>query len=137
MSRPAPVSAYNSAKAFRLRYSWQVPGDHAGTADGSACISPFSGIDCTRLCNNHLPECPRILFWLFPVLPGIFFQIRRSSLDPAYGAAGFHFGNGSFPVAVNAFLCSRYGPAHSLCCLSGIAAHGQDIPGDPLHNYKR
>ena len=137
MSRPAPVSAYNSAKAFRLRCLWQVPVDHAETADGSAYISPFSGIDCTRLCNKHLPECPRILFWLSPALPGIFFRIRRSSGDPAYGAVGSHSGNGSFPIPVNASLYSRSGPAHSLCCLSGSAAHGQGIPGDLLHNYKR
>ena len=61
MSRPAPVSAYNSSEAVRLRYSWQVLWSYARTADHSACISPFSKINYTRLYNNHLPECPCVI----------------------------------------------------------------------------
>lgn len=93
MSRPAPVSSYDSARAFRLRYLWQVLGNYAGTAGGSVCISPFSGIDCTRFCNKHLPECPCILFWRSPALPGIFFRIRSFSGDITYGEVGFHYRN--------------------------------------------
>ena len=83
MSRPAPVSAYNSSEAVRLRYSWQVLWSYARTADDSACISPFSKINYTRLYNNHLPECPCIPFWRFPVSSDIFFQIRKPFSDPA------------------------------------------------------
>ena len=96
MSRPAPVSAYNSLEAFRLHYSWQVPGYHAGTTDGCACISPFSGINCTRLYNNHLPECFHILSGQFPVSHGIVFRIRRLFPDLVRVAAGIHFGSGPF-----------------------------------------
>ena len=137
MSRPAPVSAYNSLEAFRLHYSWQVPGYHAGTTDGCACISPFSGINCTRLYNNHLPECFHILSGQFPVSHGIFFRIQIPLPDPVPEMAGISFGNGSFPVLVNASLCSMCGLVHYPCYLSGNAAHGQGIPGDLLHNYKR
>lgn len=54
-----------------------------------------------------MPECPHIPFWRFPVSSDIFFQIRKPCSDPAPGAAGNLFENGSFPVPVNAFLCSR------------------------------
>ena len=137
MSRPAPVSAYNSSEAVRLRYSWQVLWSYARTADDSACISPFSKINYTRLYNNHLPECPCIPFWRFPVSSDIFFQIRKPFSDPAPGSAGSLFGNGSFPVPVNAFLCSRCAPVRYLYCLSDNAVHEQDIPDDLLHNDKR
>ena len=95
------VSAYNSLEAFRLHYSWQVPGYHAGTTDGCACISPFSGINCTRLYNNHLPECLHILSGQFPVSHGIVFRIRRLFPDLVRVAAGIHFGSGPFPAPVH------------------------------------
>ena len=34
-------------------------------------------------------------------------------------------------------LKNLHGMVHYPCCLSGNAAHGQGIPGDLLHNYKR
>ena len=88
-------------------------------------------------CNNCLPEHLRIPSWLFPVSHGIFFRIQIPLPDPVPEMADIRFGNGSSPVPVNASLCSRCGLVHYPCCLSGNAAHGQGIPGDPLHNYKR
>ena len=137
MSRPAPVSAYNSLGAVPLRYSWLVPWNYAGTTDGPAYISPSAGINYTRPCNNRLPECFHIPSWLFPVSHSIFFRTQIPLPDPVPEMAGIHFGNGSSPVPVNASLCSRCGLVHYPCCLSGNAAHGQDIPSDPFHNYKR
>lgn len=137
MTQPAPVFFYIFSAAVRLRYSWQVLWSYAGTADDSACISPFSKINYTRLYNNHLPECPRIPFWRFPVSSDIFFKIRKPCSDPAPGAAGSLFGNGSFPVPVNAFLCSRCAPVRYLYCLSDNAVHEQDILDGLLHNDKR
>ena len=137
MSRPAPVSAYNSLGAVPLRYSWLVPWNYAGTTDGPAYISPSAGINYTRPCNNRLPVLPHIPFWRFPVFPGIFFQTQKLFPGLVPGVAGNLSGNGSFPVPVTASLCSRYGLVHCPCCLLNNAVHGQDIPGAPLHNYKR
>ena len=92
MSRPVPVFAYNFLEAFRLHYSWQVPGDHAGTADGSAYISPFSGINYTRLCNNCLPEpelgvrCPRV------IICNRLDAVRESNAIGVSRIAGIHAG---------------------------------------------
>ena len=83
MSRPAPVSAYNSLEAVLLHYSWQVLWSHAGTTDGSSCIFPSSGIGYTHLYNNRLQERLRIPFWRFPVSSDIFPQIRKPFSDPA------------------------------------------------------
>lgn len=52
-------------------------------------------------------------------------------------AAGIHFGSGPFPAPMHAFFYSRYGLVRSLCWLSDTAVHGQGIPDDLLHNYKR
>ena len=98
MSRPAPVSAYNSLEAFRLHYSWQVPGYHAGTTDGCACISPFSGINYTRLCNNCLPEpelgvrCPRV------IICNRLDAVRESNAIGVSRIAGIHAGLWHFKI---------------------------------------
>ena len=55
MSRPAPVSAYNSLEAFRLHYSWQVPGYHTGTT-----IAFFT--------TEHITVCLPQLFQLADLL---------------------------------------------------------------------
>ena len=83
--------------------------------DSCACISPFSGINCTRLYNNHLPECFHILSGQFPVSHGIVFRIRRLFPDLVRVAAGIHFGSGPFPAPVHAFFYFRYGLVRSLC----------------------
>ena len=83
--------------------------NHAGTVDDSAYISPFSGINYTRPCNNCLLERFRIPSWLFPVSHGIFFRIQIPLPDPVPEMVGIRFGNGSSPVPVNASLCSMCG----------------------------